>query len=143
MSQWSEFDPCSNELPDVPACYVLTVDGKYLYVGSTNHLYRRFLVHDIQLAWGAGYLTPWGQCSSIRARYRVTNEYRDLESRLIRKLQPSLNCVGSVRARSRMPRMGGVPCIPVIVRGFPEMGFATVTEFVNNAPYREVSCLTA
>lgn len=90
-------------LPAKPACYVIYLDGVLSYVGQTNDLRKRIRAHGIDLArYSDGYDTPWGQFDSVEIKARFGTVFGDWamrEARLIARLQPAMNCVGSTRRR--------------------------------------------
>jgi hypothetical protein len=84
--------------PSIAACYVVILNGTFMYIGSTESLRMRFLGHSIDWhPYDANYLTPWGSADSVVVKYRPTRKYGDwamVELRLIRRLQPVLNVRG-------------------------------------------------
>lgn len=143
MSRWIEADPIySHRLPDVPAVYVFVLDSRYLFVGSTESLRKRMGSHDIRHSHGGELLTPWGQCSTVQMRYRQSRRLGDWlmdEFRLIRKLQPVLNCQGSTRKRDLgVKRIAGVPTVEM---WFPRQKayisvFTTVDDYLSGVVRR-------
>jgi excinuclease UvrABC nuclease subunit len=95
MSRWHDFDPESVDLPQVPACYAIYVDGEVSYVGQTDNLAKRMSGHGIQPArYSALTETPWGAFRNVRGKYRVSQRYGDwamVELRLLRRLRPRFN----------------------------------------------------
>ncbi len=97
-----------------PACYVVYLDEKLHYIGSTYNIKKRFQgykIKPVKKRWGVGggfnplntaVLTPWGQCQSLFIKVRYSKKYGDWamqELRLIRKLQPPGNCLFSTKRR--------------------------------------------
>jgi hypothetical protein len=120
-------------LPAVPACYVLILDGKYLYVGSTEDLRARMAQHAFEVHFNDGnIMTPWGTCDRIVMKYRQSRKYGDwamTELRLIRKLIPALNVRGVGRRKVKFDlSQCGYPLVRVGEHG---KIFARVAHFVN------------
>lgn len=88
--------------PRLPACYVIYIDGRLSYVGQAGDLAVRMSAHGLRTGYGGAVLSKWGQHRSVVVKARFSTLYGDWamrELRLIRRLQPPLNCVGSVRRR--------------------------------------------
>lgn len=103
-SRWVEFDPAFACLaPAKPACYVVYLDGVLSYVGQTTDFRKRMSQHGIDLCrYSEGYDTPWGEFDDVivKARFSsILGDWAMREIRLITRLQPPMNCVGSTRAR--------------------------------------------
>lgn len=103
-TRWVQLDPLTSALPSLPACYVVYLDGRLTYVGQTTNLRARLRRgHLINYArYSALIDTPWGFCATVTVKARFADRYGDWamrELRLIHRLQPSGNCVGSTRAR--------------------------------------------
>lgn len=92
-----------SDLPSVAACYALYLDGDLKYVGQTCDLRKRMAGHELEVArYSANIETPWGYCKRLHLKYRTSRKYGDwamVELRLIKRLQPEYNCVGSTRKR--------------------------------------------
>lgn len=107
-SKWLTFhvgvsDPL---FPRAPACYVVYLDGRLSYIGQASDLAVRMSAHGIRVGYGAEVLTKWGSFRSVVVKARFSNRLGDWamrEIRLIHRLQPPLNCVGSTRARASKP----------------------------------------
>lgn len=99
MSRWSKVD--FDSLPSAPGCYVILVDNLYLYVGASANIRQRLGSGRVQRHNGRLF-TPWGVCTSlvvkVKSSVRVGDWLMD-EYRLIRKLRPVLNSVGSTNRR--------------------------------------------
>jgi hypothetical protein len=94
--------PCGAPLPLGPGCYALRADGKILYVGSTNQLYRRIKQHGWLVGDGGVYVKDRGFISGATVSYRKSIRAGDwlmVELRLIRRLQPAFNKAGMDRSR--------------------------------------------
>ena len=101
--RWVEFDPLSfpafpiSELPNLPAVYVIMVDGITVYVGQSHYLRERINRHGIRLGYANNYHTPWGafpDTCRITAKAKLSCRYGDWamwELRLIRRLKPQFN----------------------------------------------------
>lgn len=101
-TRWISFDPATEVFPRLPACYVIYLDGELSYVGQAADLAKRMSSHGIGCGYGGSYLCKWGAFKKIVVKVRFSTIYGDWamrELRLIRRLQPPRNCVGSVRQR--------------------------------------------
>jgi hypothetical protein len=88
---------------EMPACYAVYLDGSLSYIGQTTNLKKRFLNYGITTGYGDSFVTPWGSFSTVRVKVRYASKYGDWamrELRLIRRLKPAFNCVGSTRKRA-------------------------------------------
>lgn len=108
MSRWQEhfWHDMFGELP-VPAkgcCYVIYLDGVLTYIGQTGNFKQRMYGYNIhRIEWGKFIKTPWGVCSTIKIKVNYGKRFADWamrELRLIRRLQPPANCVGSTKRRA-------------------------------------------
>lgn len=105
MSRWITGDPTLYwNLPAVPAVYAVVLNGRVKYVGECINLFRRFNAYRMREGFGGGTFTPWGQFKgSLILKYSPSRRFGDWamrELRLIRKLRPEWNCVGSTRPRN-------------------------------------------
>jgi hypothetical protein len=107
MTRWHAFDMLvdSLDLPIRPACYAIYLNGSLRYIGQTANLRKRIAGHGIELArYSDSIMTKeWGQfkACTIKANFGVRyGDWAMRELRLIRRLQPDLNCVGSIRRRA-------------------------------------------
>lgn len=96
MSAWNtvRFNPMDaargkwNIFPTSPACYVIYVNSRLVYVGQSMNIRKRMVGH---------YCRPtcvWMKEKQIVMKYRLSRKYGDwamVELRLIRRLQPNLN----------------------------------------------------
>lgn len=104
-SKWVAFDPAGISIygPQLPACYVVIVDGRAIYVGQAMNFRARMRDHRIDIArYSESYVTPWGQFDSVVVKARFADRFGDWamrELRLIRRLQPCMNCVHGTRPR--------------------------------------------
>lgn len=75
-------------IPTSPCCYTVFLEGRLIYIGSTQNLYTRFSKHFV--------LHPeWRGTVTIKARFpKRYGEWIMTERRLIRRLQPELNKAG-------------------------------------------------
>jgi excinuclease UvrABC nuclease subunit len=104
MSRWTDRDYAGTDwnFPPIAGCYVFYCDGKAFYVGQTRSLFKRISSYKIRFSYGSGIITPWGVFMSVRVKYSVSRKYGDWamrELRLIRRIQPEGNCIGSTRKR--------------------------------------------
>lgn len=95
-------------LPAIPACYVVYLDGALAYVGSSQNLAGRFNYgggHHVRWAhYSNTRETPWGRYREVTVKFRPSVKFGDwamVELRLIRRLQPPHNCRGSVKPVER------------------------------------------
>ena len=85
------------ELPIVPCCYAIYLNGSLKYIGSTNNLRNRFSGHAFRYSYGKSFITPWGDFPlplNFSIKYRPSKKYGDwlmIEARLIKRLQPVFN----------------------------------------------------
>lgn len=105
-TKWITFDVATlrDTLPRVPACYVVYLDGVLSYIGQSVDFGKRISMHGIRLTYGASIATKWGCFKSvvIKARFADrTGDWAMREIRLIKRLQPPLNCAGSTRKRAQ------------------------------------------
>ena len=103
-SRWVSIDPDLLAVaPAAPACYVVYIDGRLGYIGQTNNLRRRMAGHGIDISrYSDSYRTPWGTARQIHIKANFGVRFGDWamrELRLIRRLRPHLNCVGSTKVR--------------------------------------------
>lgn len=107
-TRWIAIDPMDRySIPGRPACYVVFLDGSVTYVGQSTNLKSRFSTYAIRLGYGAGVLTPWGAAGSIEVKVNFGTQYGDWamrELRLIRRLKPPGNCLGSTKQKGTGPR---------------------------------------
>ena len=113
-SDWLTFQYGRDSIPPWSACYVIFLDGKLTYIGSSENVRTRLSSH---LKWyrkhqngslmqvgrldrGEGELTivtPWGNSDNVRVKVKRSRAFGDwlmVESRLILRLQPSGNMRG-------------------------------------------------
>lgn len=106
-TRWVRFDggTCSMAAPTKPACYVVYLDGELAYIGQTTNLRRRLANHGFNFArYSEAIDTPWGQYQSVQIKARFGDRFGDWgmrELRLIERLRPRLNCIGSQKPRAR------------------------------------------
>lgn len=104
MSKWSR---CGIDyytaLPAKAGVYVI-LQGKrkrtVLYVGQSTNVRDRFRGYRIRMMADGTYVTPWGQFANLTLKFSLSRRFGDWamrELRLIRRLQPALNCVGTPR----------------------------------------------
>lgn len=90
------------QFPSIPACYVIYLDGVVTYIGQTIHLAKRMYAYEFRYAYSNNVITPWGFTHRLIVKYRPSIRYGDwamIELRLIKRLQPPQNCVGSTKQR--------------------------------------------
>lgn len=104
-SRWLSFDGgWPMFAPDSPACYAIYLDGVLSYIGQTASLRKRLAGHKIDLCRYSEHInSTWGQFDKITIKAHFGVKFGDWamrELRLIRRLQPPLNCVGSIKRRA-------------------------------------------
>lgn len=106
-SKWVTLNPENlSDIPRLPACYVIYLDNKLSYIGQSANVYKRFYNYGIGPTRYSNYgsQTPWGRVRQITVKFRFSTRYGDWamrELRLIHRLRPPLNCVGSSRHRGQ------------------------------------------
>jgi excinuclease UvrABC nuclease subunit len=88
--------------PQRPGCYAIYCDGILSYIGQTTNLYKRIYSYNFRVGFSPMIITPWGSFNHVLVKFRVPRVYGEwamTELRLIRRLQPKFNCVGSVKKR--------------------------------------------
>lgn len=103
-SKWVVFEGTEPYLmPNSPGCYVIYLDGLLSYIGQSSNIRKRFQNYQIRQGYSSLIFTPWGQFESVITKVHFGDKYGDWamrELRLIKRLQPQLNCVGSTKKRS-------------------------------------------
>lgn len=84
----------AGNIPAVPGCYCLYVNGRVVYVGQTDNLYRR-IPHHLRIRGYSNWITtPWGQFPDVLVKCKRVDKpasrYR-LEAKLIARLGPKFN----------------------------------------------------
>lgn len=103
-SKWLTIDPLEvRPVPALPGCYVIYLDGVLSYIGQSANLRKRFFGHGINYARYSNWIvTPWGYFRSVHAKVRFASNLGDQamrEVRLIHRLRPPINVVGSTGLR--------------------------------------------
>lgn len=101
-SKWIAFDGGVQIVPRKPACYAIYLNGTLSYIGQCGDLAKRLSAHGIRLPYGGGVITKWGAFQQVVIKARFGDKLGDWamrEIRLIDRLQPPLNCIGSVAKR--------------------------------------------
>lgn len=104
---WEQLEPADHPwFPKRPACYVIFVAGRPFYVGQTRSLADRFRSYRIEFSYGGRTerMTPWGCLEHVTLKVKWGRRYGDWlmrEARLIRRLQPPMNCTGSIKPRKQ------------------------------------------
>lgn len=110
--RWTEVEHCLGALPDWcrgPGCYAIYLDGVLAYIGSSENLYVRLLIHRAKFKLGIPdkrlvpvIHTQFGTCSKVAIKVRLSSRFGEwlmVEARLIRRLKPSGNIRGVSRPR--------------------------------------------
>ena len=100
--RWQVWNFCRypfEELPLCGGCYAIYLGGVLSYIGSSVCLRNRVAHYGIELSIdGQEKITPWGRFDDVTVKYRPTRKYGDwamVELRLIRRLKPPLNKLGT------------------------------------------------
>lgn len=91
------------DLPHGGGCYAIYIDGALAYIGQSSNLRARLATHKLQPSYGPDFDTPWGYAKTLIIKvklYRRYGEWAMTELRLIKRLQPPLNCAFSTRKRA-------------------------------------------
>ena len=109
MGRWIRIEPLAihstsaiKKAPAAPGCYAIYLDGTLVYIGQSTNVAKRILSYRLNYSWGGSVVTPWGYCEDLFIKYRPSLRYGDwamVELRLIKRIQPVFNCVGSVKKR--------------------------------------------
>lgn len=104
--QDEDLHPPCYDVPNVPACYVIFVGKQVVYIGQTKRLRHRLGAHRLVVGYSCNeWITPWGNVSEpVTVKVKYSRRYGDWlmrEARLIRRLQPPMNCQGSTRKPKR------------------------------------------
>jgi hypothetical protein len=106
-TRWISYDAgCPIDIPDVPCCYVVIVRGEAIYVGQTKHPFNRLVSHGVTCGWGSSTYVPWLDehvpakevVLKCKFQHRL-GDYAMLEIRMIDRLKPRFNCIGSTKPR--------------------------------------------
>lgn len=84
--------------------YAIYCDGALCYIGQSINVASRITSYRIRFSYGDGILTPWGNPKSVIVKVSYGRRFGDWamrELRLIRRLRPPQNCVGSTRRRTK------------------------------------------
>lgn len=104
-SRWVCYDISNGDIiPRKPGCYVIYGDNELIYIGQAANVGIRILNHKIRLGWGSSVITPWGNFKDVKVKVHFSVKYGDWamrELRLIAKLQPKCNCVGTKNRRRK------------------------------------------
>jgi excinuclease UvrABC nuclease subunit len=102
-SAWKTYRIGIDEIPKGPGCYAVYADSRMIYVGQSSDVRKRFSNHKIDLCRYSEFVqTPWGIFREITVKIRISKKFGDwamIESRLIKRLTPSMNCLGSIKPR--------------------------------------------
>lgn len=99
-SRWFRVDPTAlmaDKVQSRPGVYVVYLNEKVAYVGSTRNLRSRLGSYKMRLGYGVSFLTPWGPCRHVSVKAAYSSRYGDWlmrELRLIRRLSPPNNKTG-------------------------------------------------
>jgi excinuclease UvrABC nuclease subunit len=100
--RWISFnDDQQQDIPGVPGCYVIYLDGALTYIGQSCNVRDRIRSHGIRgFRYSAWIKTPWGNARNVRIKVRPSSRYGDwamIELRLIKRLRPAGNRRGIER----------------------------------------------
>ncbi len=98
MTRWKTFnwgEDDDDTIPKSPGVYVMYLDGKLSYVGSSQNLRIRCADHiRFRQRYSSNITTPWGMYGDVKTKYRLSERLGDWlmhEHRLICRLQPPCN----------------------------------------------------
>jgi hypothetical protein len=87
----------------IPGVYVVYLDGQVAYVGQSTNVQKRICSYNFRYGYTTAIFTPWGQSHGLKVKVQYSRKYGDWamkELRLIKRLQPPMNCVGSIKKRT-------------------------------------------
>ena len=97
-SNWIKYTVENNyTIEPKPACYVVYLNGKLVYVGQSANTKKRIQNHGFRFGYSNVIYTPWGQADDVLFKVKYTKKYGDwamIELRLIKRLKPKYNCAG-------------------------------------------------
>lgn len=100
--RWVKYNPLEDRIESGPGCYVFYLDGQLTYIGQSADVKKRIASYRLRYGYNNCVLTPWGDAFTVHVKIRYSLRYGDWamrELRLIKRLQPFGNCVGSVRRK--------------------------------------------
>jgi excinuclease UvrABC nuclease subunit len=106
-SYWISYDFEKYEtekIAKLPGCYVVYGDEALIYIGQASNVALRISNHRIKYGYSSYILCPWGSFRSVIIKVRYGVRYGDWlarEARLIAKIQPPFNCIGSTKPRGK------------------------------------------
>jgi excinuclease UvrABC nuclease subunit len=107
MSLWRKFRfEKIDELPRSPGVYAVFINHRLVYIGQSANVRSRILGgHAFHYArYSSSIETPWGATPcSVTFKVRASRSYGDwlaIEARLVRRLQPRFNSIGTRRKRA-------------------------------------------
>jgi excinuclease UvrABC nuclease subunit len=107
MSTWVKY-PFSQyffRLPNTPAVYAIYIEHTLVYVGQTIDLRNRIAAYKFRYGYANQVITPWGDHkddSGVYIKFSTSRKYGDWamrELRLIKRLQPQCNVIGTGKQR--------------------------------------------
>ena len=106
MSRWKTYDIMDLfYIPQKPGCYCIYLDDYLVYIGQARDLRKRLFNAPRRFdfrRYTNTIETPWGNGKELFVKVSLSRKYGDWamrEIRLIHRLQPVGNCVGSVKRR--------------------------------------------
>lgn len=103
MSRWVDVNISRNDsIPARGGVYVIYINDRIAYIGQTGNLRARIRSHQFRPTYGNSMHTPWGYFDVVYGKIKISKRFGDWamdELRLIRRLQPPINCVGSIRKK--------------------------------------------
>lgn len=103
-SKWVTYEFSTNiwKVKPIPGCYVVYADNELIYVGQSFNVSKRLLSYKFRYGYGGQIFSVFGIFNLIAVKVRYSTKFGDWamrEVRLIHKLKPRFNCVGSVKKR--------------------------------------------
>jgi excinuclease UvrABC nuclease subunit len=107
MSKWTTYSLDDlTHIPKVAGCYAVYCNKKLIYVGQSTNVNKRIASYEFNYTrYSDSIHTPWGICKSLMIKIRKSVKYGDwamIELRLIKRLKPRFNCVGSSKKRGEI-----------------------------------------
>lgn len=96
----------NNGFPAVPGCYAIYLDGELAYIGQSGNISSRlssYRIH-IDLFGDKTWACSFGNYDAIRVKWKPSRRYGEWlmrEARLIRRLRPRFNIVGTGQNAAR------------------------------------------
>lgn len=121
MTHWNTYQT-RNDVPIVCGCYVMYQDGEVIYIGASKDIRKRFSSHDVK---------DWDY---VKIKPMITfGAAHTLEEKLISRINPKYNAVGSSRAElSTRHRITIEHDLHIKIRSFCVANGFKIKDFVND-----------